>query len=514
MSIGCLVGFLLVTTTLYGQDSYPPGWHKGYSQELQGANIEAAMDWLKARQLKPRKTVVVGIIDSGLDTTAVDILPALWTNRKEKVDGKDNDRNGYADDLHGWNFLGTADGQFNLVRAGTQAFREFKRLYPRYKNTPDSVRTDNEQEHAYYIEMKKKAGIAGYMKLHNFTRIKDISYRRIDSVLHALPALDCDTLKTSSLVGLPIDYPQWEQDVQTIFADLLRGGGEKTWAQLLKQHNDALALQRTRIESIENEPDKRLLLGDDPTNAEDRFYGNPILGLEDSEHGTFVAGVIAAQGTTHPQALGSFPAAKLMILRAVPDGDEYDKDIATAIRYAVDNGAKVINMSLGKYISPQPQMVTQAIAYAQAKDVLIVQAAGNDGLNIDSISYFPLKHFADKVPALCYLRVGASDAKCGRIGFSNYGVEQVDVFAPGVGIASVGLGNAFMQSQGTSAAAPVVSAVAAMLRAYFPKLKAAQVRSILMQSARPMPGKRVCASGGVIDALAAVKLALTYSSKS
>ena len=269
---------------------------------------------------------------------------------------------------------------------------------------------------------------------------------------------------------------------------------------------------KQRLDGIENDADKRLMMGDDMDNPDDRFYGNNCLQVEGCEHGTFVAGVIAGQGVADASVTGVFPQASVMVIRAVPDGDEYDKDIASAIRYAVDNGAKVINLSLGKYVSPRADMVGWAIDYAARHDVLIVQAAGNSGLNIDSILVFPMARDAMGKRYPNYIRVGASDVMGRRCAFSNYGVSEVDLFAPGEEVTSVIPGNSYMISEGTSVAAPVVSGIAAMLRAYFPELTASQVKEILKQSVRPMltDGKRYSSSGGIVDALAAVKLAIKY----
>ena len=270
------------------------GWHKSFTQERQGANITAALDLLKARGLKPSGPVVVGIVDSGIDTATVSLQHALWTNPGERADGSDTDGNGYRDDLHGWNFLGTADGSFNMISAGTEEFRQFKRLFPKYKQVTsrDSVR--DKKEYDFYLRMRKEA------KIDNYLRYYEIASQSLDRL-------------------------------------------------------DSLSLTRLRkmaenIHGIEHDPDKRLLMGDDMNNADDRFYGNATLTVEGCEHGTFVAGVIAGDARKDARYSGIAPdVAQLMIVRASPDGDEYDKDVASAIRYAVDNGARVINISLGKY---------------------------------------------------------------------------------------------------------------------------------------------------------------------
>ena len=425
------------------------GWHKSFTQERQGANITAALDLLKARGLKPSGPVVVGIVDSGIDTATVSLQHALWTNPGERADGSDTDGNGYRDDLHGWNFLGTADGSFNMISAGTEEFRQFKRLFPKYKQVTsrDSVR--DKKEYDFYLRMRKEA------KIDNYLRYYEIASQSLDRL-------------------------------------------------------DSLSLTRLRkmaenIHGIEHDPDKRLLMGDDMNNADDRFYGNATLTVEGCEHGTFVAGVIAGDARKDARYSGIAPdVAQLMIVRASPDGDEYDKDVASAIRYAVDNGARVINISLGKYYSPQAQMVNDAIRYAADRDVLIVCAAGNDHKDLDSVALYPTGTDRRGLFFANFIRVGASDEQSRRAEMSNYGSSQVHLFAPGTYIASVFPGNKYNLSQGTSLSAPVVTAIAALLRSYFPYLRAPQVRQLLMETARPM-AEKVSISGGTVDMLAAVR---------
>lgn len=505
------VAILLAALPVIAEAQSPPGWHKVCKDSLQGANVMEALRFLKEQGREIRQQIVVGVIDTGVDTAAVDLKDALWRNEKEILNGKDDDHNGYVDDLHGWNFLGTADASFNMTSAGSEEFREFKRLYPKYKNIVSGKPADAE-EYAYYQKMRKKAGIDSYIKFYEYTSVKDKAYRCADSLLATLPQVSKDTLTVGGLMNLPVEGKEWENVFKVLLADIYRSGRSVSWNALFEKHRKDFALMKQRLDGIENDADKRLMMGDDMDNPDDRFYGNNCLQVEGCEHGTFVAGVIAGQGVADASVTGVFPQASVMVIRAVPDGDEYDKDIASAIRYAVDNGAKVINMSLGKYVSPRADMVGWAIDYAARHDVLIVQAAGNNGLNVDSIPVFPMARDAMGKRYPNYIRVGASDVMGRRCAFSNYGVSEVDLFAPGEDVTSVIPGNSYMTAEGTSVAAPVVSGIAAMLRAYFPELTASQVKEILKQSVRPMltDGKRYSSSGGIVDALAAVKLAIKY----
>jgi dipeptidyl aminopeptidase/acylaminoacyl peptidase/subtilisin family serine protease len=432
------------------------GWHKNYTEQLQGANVQAALDLLKSRGLTPSGPVIVGIIDSGADTTNISLKKAFWTNPGERPDGRDNDGNGYVDDLHGWNFLGTKDGSFNMTSAGTEEYRQFKRLYPKYKHVTsrDSVAEKDRKEYDYYRRMRKAAKIDQYLLYYEI-------------------------------------------------------------AQRSKENFDSLSLARLaemekNIYSIEHDKDKRLLMGDDMNDANDRYYGNPTLTIDGCEHGTFVAGIIGGDAIDDRRYSGiAEGVAQLMIVRASPDGDEYDKDVATSIRYAVDNGARVINISLGKYESPQARMVNEAIRYALDHDVVVVHAAGNNGRNLDSVAVYPagtdrLGRFYEN-----FIRVGSTDEQ-GRIAeFSNYGVQQVHLYAPGTMIASVMPGNKYDLSQGTSLSAPVVSAIVALLRSYFPYLAAPQIRQLLQETARPLTSDlsplTSHLSPGTVDMLAAVR---------
>ena len=472
--------------------------------------MDKAIDFLQTKKIKPKKQIIVGIIDSGLDTTSVDILPALWKNPQEKQDRKDNDNNGYTDDLHGWNFLGTKDGTFNMTSAGSEEFREFKRLYPKYKGIENKEAVQDTAEFTYYELMKKKAGIMSYIKYTAYTAVKDEAYQKTDSILKTLN-INTDTLTIQGLMQLHTRSNVLEQAIQALFTDLLKIGEHGLWKDARKAHDKNFALMKRRLESIEKDTDKRLLMGDDMKNPEDRFYGNHTLQVEGCDHGTFVAGIVAGQGVKDSRMKGVWPQARLMIVRAVGNGDEYDKDVASAIRYAVDNGATVINLSLGKYTSPDADMVNQAIAYAQKKDVLIIQAAGNNSRNIDLVPYFPSAKDQNGKTFKNYMRVGASDQDGNPCTFSNYGQDEVDVFAPGENIISVGLTNTYSTQQGTSFAAPIVSGIAAMLRSCFPKLKAHQIKEIICQSVQPTDQlKKHCRTGGIVDALKAVQLAVTY----
>lgn len=424
-----------------------------------------------------RKEVVIAFIDTGIDTTSAAVAPVLWVNSRDPKDGEDNDGNGFADDLHGWNFLGAYDGSWNMVRAGTEEFREFKRLYPLFKDGADSTSALS----AYYRLMRKKAGIDSYLKYSEYLKRKHRACMWADSVqLAAYGPEGRDTLTLAWLAD------GGEERAGRCFAllaaDMVRLGAGGRWADLVDGIERDYGLARRRMASIEGEADKRTLLGDDPDDADDRRYGNPCLMVEGFEHGTF--GAVLAAGSSRGRLPGICSGARLMVLRAVPDGDEYDKDVALAIRYAVEKGADIINMSLGKYVSPHHEWVDSALACAEANDVLVVHAAGNEGLDLDSVALYPSGRADGPDGAMRpnFLRVGALEASGRRAGFSNYG-RSVELYAPGEGIVSLMRGDEWGEAGGTSVAAPIVTGVAALLKSRFPELTAAGLKRILVEGA-------------------------------
>ena len=228
--------------------------------------------------------------------------------------------------------------------------------------------------------------------------------------------------------------------------------------------------------------------GDDPDNFDEVDYGdNNVKHIRpDESHGTHVAGIIAASRNNGFGIDGVANNVKIMSLRVVPYGDEYDKDVALGIKYAADNGAHIINTSFGKGFSPHSDKVREAIAYAASKDVLIVNAAGNDNDDLDVVPVYPNDSYKNG-PEVSdnFISVGALNPYFGKYlkaGFSNYGKINVDVFAPGVNIRSLIPENKYDSFSGTSMASPGVAGVAAVLKSYFPKLKANELKKILIES--------------------------------
>lgn len=505
-----LLALVLETMTLSAQSTHrvapaqvvPQNWHRHYSDSLQGMRSDEALQWLIQRYGRPR-TILVGVVDTGVDTTLTALRPSLWLNPKERPNGLDDDRDGYVDNRYGWNFLGSQDGSLELTSVGTEAYREYKRLYPKYKDITTAP-AGFEEEWNYFREMERKTGIQKYRRLYTHTVAKDSAYRLLDAHLRQLSGARYDSLQLSALDSLPLEGKALEEAGELIGADLVKAGGEALWVKVFATHRTRLEQMEKRLSGIEYDLDKRTLLGDRMEDVQDRHYGNANVSAPGADHGTFVSSVIALQPQPDSPLAGVYPAARLINIRAVPDqGDEYDKDVASAIYYAVQQGAKVINLSLGKDLSPSADLVRSALDWAAKRDVVIVHSSGNNGRDLDAAPIYPEGVGRSSKPLANYLRIGASTKLGTRASFSNYG-KSVTLCAPGQEIYGLMAGGRTSQEEGTSIAAPLTAAVAAMIRAYFPRLTAPQVVEILHTTARQ-------GQVPIVDALAAVQRAAKLS---
>lgn len=433
---------------------------------------------------KGQKTIVA-VIDSGIDIEHEDLKNVIWNNEDEiPGNGIDDDNNGYVDDIHGWNFLG------DIVGENMEYVRIIKKLEPNFKGkTEASISAADRESFALYKKAK-----AEFEKESQETKAGKAQYEQILSQVK--PAhqaiskkLGKEDYTAKELAGISNPSAMEQQQIGMLTQMLSFGD---TVPGVIKELQGGIDYFSGRLETHFNlEKNFRSVLGDNPNDIKDTNYGNndvdgPDPKKEDARHGTHVAGIIAAQRDNGLGIQGVAKNVEIMVCRAVPDGDEYDKDIALAIRYAVDNGAKVINTSFGKYYSPHPEWVWDAIKYAASKDVLIVNAAGNEAFDLDGIQVYPndQKGTGSEISAT-FLTVGALNYKYGSemvANFSNYGKSNVDVFAPGVKIWATTPLNTYENLQGTSMASPAVAGVAAMIRSYYPSLSAKQVKTILMDS--------------------------------
>lgn len=531
-----IVPVLLLHFCLLAQTStdVPKGWHLMDKEKdgYYGISLNKAYDFIHSKNLKS-KPVLVAVIDSGIDTAHEDLKEILWTNTGEiPGNGVDDDKNGYIDDVHGWNFVGGRDGR-NVKDNSSEAVR----LYYMYKNKFQSLQdsTSLSKDELELFEMWKQAkenvGVVDPKETYNLMLIRRAFNDAFagDSILKsAMNVKDYDGTQVKDFKPVDIASKKARESVLRLYFGL-DIEMDKSATELFSELGEELESEERKNEAKQKPPkDHRAeIVKDNYDDFNDRFYGNGDVMANTPMHGTHVSGIIGAVRGNNKGIDGVADNVKIMLVRAIPDGDEYDKDVALSIRYAVDNGAQIINMSFGKYLSPQKQWVDDAVKYAESKGVLLVAAAGNEKKYVDSLPHYPNPYLKnDKRKVNNWITVGASgDPKSGGLvaSFSNYGKKDVDVFAPGVKIySSVPGGTTYSSNSGTSMASPVVAGLAALILEYFPTLSPGQIKYAIEKSVTkpdikvkdPGTGETVelsdiSASGGIVNAYEAVKLAST-----
>jgi len=463
---------------------------------------------------RPGRTVVVAVIDGGVDTAHVDLKANLWMNSKEVAgNGKDDVNNGYVDDTRGWNFLGGTNGE-NVDWDTLELTRQQLRCTKLGASIADAALKSQCADVAKEYAEKKQEAEQQSMQINMMGGM----YTRTVNILRTVIPTDSLTVARVTAVRPANDSVRAARE---LFLRMAASGIDE---QALTDAREDVTGRLKYGFNVDFNP--RTVIGDDPNNPTERRYGNRDVTGPDAKHGSHVAGIIGAVRGNGIGIDGIAGSVRIMAVRAVPNGDEHDKDIANAIRYAVDNGAQIINMSFGKGYSPDKKVVDDAVKYADSKGVLMIHAAGNDGQDLAEGKNFPTPVYLDGARAANWIEVGASSWKGGSAlaaQFSNYGKAQVDVFAPGVDILSTVPGGGYAKESGTSMAAPVVSGLAAVLMSYFPTLSAADVKQIIMESAtryadtmvmRPgSDGEKVAfgslsVTGGVVNLYDAIKAAI------
>jgi len=441
-----------------------------------GISLAEAYKALKGRKAQ---TVIVGVVDSGVDINHEDLKSIIWTNPKEiPNNGIDDDKNGYVDDVHGWNFLGEIN-QDNLeyvriLKKGNTSDPDYKRAEEKY----DKEFKDANEKIELYSQIKERIAQSDALIQKHLGK-KEYTEEDLDKI-------DASSLQLLGAVRGMKYLLSNGVSVKETLEELSEG---------IKHYEDRLKY------GLNKEFNPRKVLNDNPDDITDKIYGNNnVIGptAEGALHGTHVAGIIAAVRHNNIGIDGVADHVRIMPVRTVPDGDEYDKDVALALRYAIDNGAKVINTSFGKEFSPHKEWVYDALKYAAEKDVLIVNAAGNDTKNVDVQLTFPDDNINGKEFTDTMITIGALNYEYNEnlvASFSNYGKNNVDLFSPGVQIYATVPENKYKFLDGTSMAAPEVAGVAALIRAYFPKLKAREVKQILMESGLTPTVKEVLVGG-------------------
>lgn len=541
---GLAVGLLLLVVYMPAAAQMGTGYSENWQlldpaqDSIYGVSVIRA--YTELLKNKTPHQVVVAVIDSGVDTAHADLQGHIWVNTDEiPGNGVDDDHNGYVDDVHGWNFLGGKDT--SVVKESSELEREYYKLSKRFGsvNSADEVDKKNQEDYQYWLKLKKTKTKDSSEAAQNYATVsKGIErFTILEGLLEN--ALETDTIRLATL-------QQLEPTNDTLMAAkviatrvLENGGPDQTLEAFIDEGKEYMESLKGKMGGDHGDPNasRRAIVGDDPNDITDTDYGNNNIAGSFAMHATHVSGIISAIRHNNIGMDGIANKVLIMPVRAVPDGDERDKDVALAIRYAADNGAQIINMSFGKGYSPHKKWVDDAVAYAAKKGVLLVHAAGNDGSNNDSVPSYPTpifkaKRFLSKKHkvAKAYITVGASNPTNteGQLAasFSNYG-KTVDLFAPGVRIYSTVPGSKYAALSGTSMAAPVVSGVAALVLEYYPDLSARQLKWVLENSVteldslevtRPgseekVPFGTLSKTGGIVNAYNALKLAATLKGK-
>ncbi|MEP6646789.1 MAG: S8 family serine peptidase [Saprospiraceae bacterium] len=524
-----LLAGLFLLVPLVAQEEIKDWYQQGPANDM--PNGIASEEWYASAPVTKSRKIIVAVIDCGVDIHHPDLKNNIWINPGEIAGNhKDDDGNGYVDDVTGWNFLGGPDGK-SVIKESLEVTRE----YAKGRNMWDHMDTLHltgkmKKKYKEYVAVKSIVETKLQNSKAHIGQVEEMETVVMRSLNAAKNELNGDSLNLDKM------EKSKNEDVQTavkIIRNVQDQGMEVKSIDWLidvatKEFEDQKNADEAKIKYTYN-PDynAREIVGDNYTDFANRFYGNNIVDGEFDFHGTHVSGIIAAERNNDLGINGIADNVAVMALKVVPDGDERDKDVANAIRYAVDNGAEVINMSFGKGYSPEKFLVDDAVKYASKHDVLLVLGAGNESTNVDVKPGFPNDTYAKKSlfgprEAKNFVTVGALSPDGGEQAiaeFSNYGKKGVDVFAPGVYIYSTTPDGNYEYASGTSMSSPVVAGVAAMIRSRYPKLSAPQVKGILIKSSRKLPEKVIepgtydlvssdqLGVGGAVDMPAAMKLA-------
>ncbi len=475
---------LFLAVIAAAQTTKPDNWFNldPTNDKVNGVSTEKTY----AELLKGKKstTIIVGVLDSGVDYTHEDLKDIMWTNPGEIAgNGIDDDKNGYIDDIHGWNFIGNKDGR-NIEKDNLELTRVYKGLSEKYKNkTEADFKTKQDKKDFKFYQVVK----ADFDKEAAESEAQSNQYKFIrEAVAGVVEKIKKEKGNNDKITADDLKKfdAKEQKDKQGKMIALSQATSGMEVEELLSQLDEAIAsMDGNRLDV---NVDTRTLVGDNYNDVYEKYYGNGDCKGPAAFHGTHVAGIIAASRNNSVGINGIADNVRIMSVRCVPDGDERDKDVANAIIYAVDNGAVILNMSFGKKYSPGKKVVDDAVKYAESKGVLLIHAAGNAHDDIDEVVHYPCKKMQNGKVAKNFMDVGAlswkpNDAIAAT--FSNYGKKTVDIFAPGVEIKStVPDKNQYKEASGTSMAAPVVAGVAAVLKSYYPQITPKQMIKILKKS--------------------------------
>ncbi|HZV71510.1 MAG TPA: S8 family peptidase [Saprospiraceae bacterium] len=525
----------ILLSPLLGQEEMKDWHHQGKASNFPtGIGSD---DWYASQTQGKSRKIIVAILDCGVDIQHPDLKDNIWINPGEIAGNhKDDDGNGYVDDMSGWNFLGGPDGK-SVIKESFEVTREYAKGKNKWANADTlHLKGKKKKEYEEFIEIKSVVERKRQVASEHILQVSAMEAVVLKSLKAAKEELDGDSLDLEKLessenedvlTAAKIIRNVEDQGMKVESIDWLIEIAEEEFATQISNDEETLNI------SFNPDYNARAIIGDTYTDFTNRFYGNNNVGGEFALHGTHVSGIVGAKRNNNLGMNGVADNVALMAIKVVPDGDERDKDVANAIIYAVDNGAEVINMSFGKGYSPEKYLVDNAVKYAAKHDVLLVHGAGNESTNVDESPNFPNDTYAKKSlfgprTAKNFISVGALNPEGGEQSvaeFSNYGKKGVDVYAPGVYIYATTPDSAYEYLSGTSMAAPVVTGLAAMIRSRYPKLSAAQVKDVLIKSARKLPAKviqpgtydlvsgEIMGVSGPIDMPAAMKMASQMKGK-
>ncbi len=509
--------------TIVAQDSIP--WHhnSNVSTNYEGISLQEGLDFM-AKKGKKQSMVIVAVIDSGMDTLHEDLVARLWQNPREiPFNNIDDDGNGYIDDVHGWNFIGGANGE-NINGETIEMVRFYKDYRSKFDGkSKGDIAKEDKALYKKWLEAKEGTLSEIEENKENKKSVKNWFKALVYAETEMQTVLNTDSLTLELVKAYEPKNDDEKRNKSIVQSTYEMGFSRKSLKETLKHFDSNLEKKY----SLTYDPRPRII-GDDVNDINDTIYGNNDIQAKGYSHGTGVSGIIAAVRNNGIGTQGIIDSVQIITLRVVPGGDERDKDVALAIRYAVNNGASIINGSFGKKYSKHPEFVKDAIDYAIANNVLIIHASGNDGENNDKVTHFPI---AQEQQRTNWIDVGATGLNNDDMElaaeFSNYGRKTVDIFAPGVDIYSVSPNNKYSSTSGTSDAAPVVTGVAALVKAYYPEATAEQIRTILIESSVKhkktkikKPGSRkktkfgkLSTHAGIVNAYEALKMADEMFSK-
>ncbi|WP_062055909.1 S8 family serine peptidase [Aquimarina longa] len=464
-------------------------WHHKdiIDDTIPGISLDKA--YKKILNKKKLDNVIIAIIDQQVEINHEDLKDQIWNNPKEIPDNNiDDDNNGYIDDIHGWNFLGNSKGE-NIIRANYEFVRVIRKFDSTFKNKrKEHISSKQKANFLIYKQAQKsyEKKLKFAKKEQEYADFLVRNYPKSKKLLKTFFPQENYTLQqVDSLYKVHKENSELGKLIYFMY-DYLKYNLSKDWIIETKKTADE------RLSKLMNfKYNDRSILGDDPNNLADNEYGNNIVNKYSKilYHGTNVTGVIASTRDNNIGAQGILNNCKIMVLSVSPIGDENDKDISLAIKYAVDNGAKIINMSFGKDFSINKKWVNEAIKYASEKDVLIVSSAGNESRNLDNQNIYHVndtEYSTGNEISNNFLLIGSSTYSLDKNlkkSSSNYGKSNVDLFAPGHNIYTTSpLEEKYKFTTGSSYSSAIVSGIAALIRSCYPDLKAFQIKEILMKS--------------------------------